>query len=674
MKKIILLSSFCLLFIGTRAKDKTREIDSVINLLKTDKEDTAKIHHLTKLSTSFDYAGKLDEALNYGAQACDLAEKLGRPDEIANARIDLGNAYYDKGLYPQALDQFLKAQKISEVNKLKVYLQMATSALGLIYLYTNDYVQALDNNIKALKMAKDLEDSSEMAVCTSNIGTVYFSMKDMANAEKYFRKSMEIDKGKHNGQGIAADINNLGSVFMAEHNDSAALRYFLTGYKLDQRFNDISGIITNGGDIGEAYMHMKKYDMAEKYLREALGKADSAHYTDYVKSCSQDLSQLYEETGRWEEAYKAYTNYAHAKDSLVNESKSKEIGRIEAKSDYDKQLALQHAEVEKKQALADAENKKQRLIIWFIAAIALAVAAIALVIFRSLKTTRQQKLLIESQKMEVETQKTLVEEKNKEVLDSITYAKQLQDAILPREEDIKKMLPESFLLYKPKAIVAGDFYWMHSLLLPTGEGRGEVKLIAACDCTGHGVPGAMVSVVCSNALDRAVKEFGLREPDKILDKVRELVVETFEKSDSDVKDGMDVSLCSITPLNPGEELGVKLDWSGAFNPLWYMQNGELKEITADKQPIGKTDNPKPFTLRTLSLNKGDGIYLFTDGYADQFGGPKGKKFKYKQLQQLLIDNYKLSMNEQKKILEKTFEDWKGDLEQTDDLCIIGIRI
>ena len=253
-----------------------------------------------------------------------------------------------------------------------------------------------------------------------------------------------------------------------------------------------------------------------------------------------------------------------------------------------------------------------------------------------------------------------IEEKNKEVLDSITYAKRLQDAILPPLGLLKQYLPESFLLYKPKDIVAGDFYWMESV--------GDNILIAAADCTGHGVPGAMVSVVCSNALNRTVKEFKITEPGKILDKVRELVLETFEKSEDNVQDGMDISLCSInTKTNEAQ-------WSGAFNSLWYIHNGEVNEVPADKQPIGKTDNPIPFNTHTLNLQKGDILYLFTDGYPDQFGGPKGKKFKYKQFQERILAMSRQPLAEQKRILELAFEEWKGNLEQVDDILVIGIRV
>jgi len=265
-----------------------------------------------------------------------------------------------------------------------------------------------------------------------------------------------------------------------------------------------------------------------------------------------------------------------------------------------------------------------------------------------------------------------LEEKNKEILDSINYAKRLQQAILPSEKIWNNYLPDSFVLYQPKDIVAGDFYWIEKI--------NETILFAAADCTGHGVPGAMVSVVCSNALNRTIKEFNITDPGKVLDKVRELVIETFEKSENEVKDGMDISLGALN-LKTNE-----LKWAGANNPLWYIHSplekrggqrpGDfiLSELKADKQPIGKYADEKPFTTHTLQLNKGDILYLFTDGYADQFGGPKGKKFKYKQLQELMITYHTKDMILQKEILTKAFSDWRKTLDQIDDVCIIGIKI
>jgi serine phosphatase RsbU (regulator of sigma subunit) len=243
-------------------------------------------------------------------------------------------------------------------------------------------------------------------------------------------------------------------------------------------------------------------------------------------------------------------------------------------------------------------------------------------------------------------------------MDSINYAKRIQSAILPPTKLVKEYLPESFILFKPKDIVAGDFYWM--------EHKEDKVLFAACDCTGHGVPGAMVSVVCNNGLNRSVREYGLTDPAEILDKTREIVISEFEKSEDEVKDGMDIALCSLE--------GNTLKYAGAHNPLWIIRNGEIIETKANKQPIGKFDKQLPYTSHTFELEKGDSIYIFSDGYVDQFGGEKGKKFKPKTFRNLLLSIQDKTMEEQRFLIDKAFEEWRDNLEQVDDVCVIGVRI
>ncbi|UKN01831.1 SpoIIE family protein phosphatase [Paracrocinitomix mangrovi] len=288
----------------------------------------------------------------------------------------------------------------------------------------------------------------------------------------------------------------------------------------------------------------------------------------------------------------------------------------------------------------------------------------------------EQKKEAERQKADAEHQKEIVEEKQKEITDSITYAKRIQDAIMPSDEQFKTSLPNSFVMYRPKDIVAGDFYW----LVPLNENN---VVFAAADCTGHGVPGAMVSVVCNNALNRSVREFKITDPGKILDSTRELVIDQFEQtateihnnhpqeeseSSETIKDGMDISICKW------DKMSNKLLWAGANNPIWLIRDNELQEIKGNKQPVGKFDPSEPFTTHELQLQEGDRFYLFSDGYADQFGGDKGKKFKSSSLKKLLMDIHQLPMNEQLIKLEKEFDLWKGDYEQLDDVCVIGVRI
>jgi serine phosphatase RsbU (regulator of sigma subunit) len=281
--------------------------------------------------------------------------------------------------------------------------------------------------------------------------------------------------------------------------------------------------------------------------------------------------------------------------------------------------------------------------------------------------------LAESNK-QLEEQKKIVEEKNKDIQDSITYAKRIQRAILPPDDLINTYLKNYFVLYRPKDIIAGDFYWFyhHPPIMQKGKMVEDI-FIAAADCTGHGVPGALVSVVCSNALNGAVKEYALLDPGEILTKTRELVIETFDRSDKTIKDGMDISLLHLRFDSVSQKI-MEANWSGANNPLWYWNNQDIIEITANKQPVGKADHLKPFTTHVLPVDDGVTFYLFTDGYADQFGGPEGKKFKYKPMRTLIESKVRATCEIQKETLHHTFEQWVKGYEQVDDVCIIGICI
>lgn len=284
--------------------------------------------------------------------------------------------------------------------------------------------------------------------------------------------------------------------------------------------------------------------------------------------------------------------------------------------------------------------------------------------------------LLKNANEEILLAKHQLEEKNEEILDSITYAKRIQTAILPPDSMWKECLPNSFVLYLPKDIVAGDFYWLEQI--------GEDVFFAAADCTGHGVPGAMVSVVCHNALNRAVLEFGLSKPSEILDKVTDLVIETFERSDHEVKDGMDISLCKLNLSNH------QLEYAGAHNPLWIVRkngveeehlkltyqedNLSILECKADKQPIGKFAYREPFNNFDFKLQKGDKIYLSSDGFPDQFGGPKGKKLKSKAFKKMILSFSQQPISKQHELFEKAFTDWRSDYEQLDDVCVIGVEV
>ncbi|MES2591511.1 MAG: GAF domain-containing protein [Bacteroidota bacterium] len=271
---------------------------------------------------------------------------------------------------------------------------------------------------------------------------------------------------------------------------------------------------------------------------------------------------------------------------------------------------------------------------------------------------------VKTRTKEIEKQKTLVEEKNQKITDSINYALRIQQAILPTEQMISSLLPDSFILFKPKAIVSGDFYWAHAI------DKHQV-LVAAVDCTGHGVPGAFMSIMGYNLLEQIVKEQKIHEPALILNELSKLVVDSLKQTNEvgSIKEGMDIALCKINYRD------LELEYAGAHNALNYIREGVLTEIKADNRAIGITlANSTPFTNHKMELKKGDCLYIFSDGYADQKGGPNNKKFYYQSFRQLLLDTHSLSMEKQGQRLEEIIQEWKGEKEQIDDMLIIGLHI
>lgn len=315
---------------------------------------------------------------------------------------------------------------------------------------------------------------------------------------------------------------------------------------------------------------------------------------------------------------------------------------------------LEDAHLQDKLAEAETEGSFTRLIIavfCIISCLLLVLAGYIIYVYVKRNDTYRQ---------ELENSKNETESFNQEILSSITYAKRLQSAVLPDESKITRLLPNSFLFYKPKDIVAGDFYWL--------EESEDYTYVAVADCTGHGVPGAMISITCLSALDRSVREYGLKTPAKILDNCLRLIIETFNGGDFKVYDGMDIALCRIDKKN------MKLQYSGANNSLYYISDGESKVIKADRQSVCRFSNEKPFTNHEISIKTTDTFFIYSDGLQDQFGGPKRKKLMPQRVKKFLADNVNQSFDEQTKRLEEAFEEWKGDIAQIDDICIMGFRV
>lgn len=667
--------------------DTQTKVQSLYSRLKQTLHDTDRVSAFNDLAWEYQLLGQSDSSLYYSNKVLEQVNLITTSKEFtlqaqnaklissfskskASAYNNIGLVYDDKGEFPKAMEFFLKALKINEETGDKKRTAGVLSNIGNIYKTQHDFPKALSYFFKALKINEEIGNKNWEAANLNNIGIVYMSEEDYFKALSSFLKALEIAKELGNKYGISITQSNIGKIYNHQ-GDSAfsmgnlsfaktekypkAMEFYFSSLKISEEIGDKHGIAINLGHIGSLYRKQEKYQDAEKYLLQSLALCKELGTLNYLRQIEESLSKLYYEKGEYKKAYEHLQQYGIAMDSLFSIEKEQDITRKEMNYEYEKKEQAAKLEQEKKVALHQAELKQQTLqrnsfIVGF--ALMLMLAGV------SYRSYRNKRKAFEK----IAEQKKLVEEKNKEILDSITYAKRIQTAILPPQKLVKEYLQQSFILYKPKDIVAGDFYWL--------ENVGDKILFAAADCTGHGVPGAMVSVVCNNGLNRSVREFGLLDPGKILDKTREIVIGEFEKSEDEVKDGMDISLCALNTSTGN------LTWAGANNPLWIIRKNatEIEEFKADKQPIGKLHQMNSFTTHALNLNSGDSIYIFTDGYADQFGGEKGKKLKSSGLKGLLLSIANKPMQEQKEIIDQTFETWKGNLEQIDDVCVIGVRI
>jgi tetratricopeptide (TPR) repeat protein len=595
--------------------------------------------------------GNYPQALEYYNTGLKIAEELSDKRLQAAFLGNIGIVYANQSDYPKALAYYFKALKIAEELGDKKEMAADLGNIGIVYANQSDYPKALEYFFKALKISEDLGDKRSIAINLGNIGIEYQNQSDYPKALEYYFKALKISEDLGDKISVAADLGNIGNVYNYQSDYPKALEYYFKALKITEELGDKRNTAFWLGNIGNLYRKTGKFKEAEKYLKQALALSDSLGTLDVTRNNEYRLSLLYDTLGQYKLALIHFKKYIAARDTIDNDEKRKQINFLANKYEWEKKEAVMKEQQEKERALFLANQRRNKIILYSVLSGLALVLVFSFFIYRSLRITKKQKQIIEEQKH-------LVEEKNKEITDSIRYAKRIQNAILPPEKVVKQYLKESFILYLPKDIVAGDFYWL--------ETKNNTILFAAADCTGHGVPGAMVSVICNNGLNRSVREHGITEPGKILDKTREIVVAEFEKSEEDVKDGMDISLCALN--------GYHLQWAGANNPLWIIRNGELIEYNPNKQPIGKVDNPTPFTTHHIELQQGDKLYIFSDGYADQFGGEKGKKFKAANLKKLLLSIQHESMEQQKTILQQTFNQWKANLEQVDDVLVIGVCV
>ncbi len=622
------------------------------------------------------YQINLDSAIFYSKKALLISKKERNDSKIIEAYKWLSYLYSVQGKESKALEFILLELEKQKETKDTVAILSALNALGSFYVTQEEYELALKSFDEAIVLSKTNRVVNKEIIFNlyNNRAVVKTTLQDTEGALSDFLTALKFFK-KQEGKGNASSVYlNLYATYSTLKNNKKANEYLDKTLKsLDSTSENYSKVLCSLAQKVEDNNLTRAIELTQK----AYKSAEQKNRLEDIKTASLYLYKFYKKSKETEASLRFYEISVKAKDSLVSLKNEKRIIKQIEKNRYEKQKLLSDAE-NKLVLTKEKEAKERQKIISYSVGIGLVLVVIFLLfIYQKLQVTKKQNAIIALQKQEVEKQKETIEETHKEIRDSINYAERLQSAILPPQKAIKDSFSNSFVLFNPKDVVSGDFYWF--------EKRKGIKYLAVADCTGHGVPGALVSVVCSGALNQSVKEFLLKEPSEILNKTREIIVGTFAKSDEDIKDGMDIALCKFE--------NDKLIFSGANNPLWIVR--QLKELTevqqndrrtvvlndlalieipANRQPVGLSLEMKLFEQKKIDLIKGDKIYLFTDGYADQFGGAKGKKLKSKALKEILISISNQSMSEQEVYLSKFFKNWIGGEEQIDDVCMIGVEV
>jgi serine phosphatase RsbU (regulator of sigma subunit) len=682
--------------------------DSLIQVYHSkNKNNEDKLNALDVLAWDIYLYYKPDSSLYYAQLQLDMAKKSGHKKHVSNALNTLGIGSFINGDFDKAIEYFNNCLKVQFELDDKSGAASTYNNLGVIYTNQGNHVSAIDFYSKSLKIREEINDKMGVGASYGNIGLIYHDIGENEKALEYMLKSKSIAEEVDDVYGIALMCSNLANIFSDKKEYTTALELLEKSLVLYREMNDKKEESTVLHNIGTIYKELAKYDLALDFYLQSLQIRNQLNYKQGIASTYFNLGDIYykkndfskalgygqksfqvaneigsllhinessqllyflnKATGNFKVALEMHEKYIQSRDSLMSEDNQKAIIHQEYKYNYEKKAVADSVNMAKEKEIKNAEiaqqkaelNAKRNQQFLLFGGLGLTLV-FAIFMYNRFKITQRQRDVISQQKKVVEEQKHMVEEKNKEISDSINYAKRIQEAILPSRYSLVENLKNGFILFKPKDVVSGDFYWL--------ERHQDAVYFAAADCTGHGVPGAMVSVVCSNALSKALLEEGITETGKLLDRTRELVIERFAKSDEEVKDGMDISLCKLSSRT--------LEWSGANNPLWLIKKDavEIEEVKPDKQPIGNYAEPKPFTTHTIQLSEGDVLYIFTDGFADQFGGPKGKKFMYKPFKELLLTLQHQSMDEQKEIINQRFDEWRGAHEQVDDVCIIGVRV
>ena len=640
-----------------------------IDSLKTElekAEDIEKVHILNELFKSYrNSVPKL--ALNYAEAALDLSEELKYDKGIASSLNNIGVSYSHRGEFDEALKYFLIAVRIHEQINQQEEMAFTLGNIGNLYSQKGNFDKAREFYSQATEIFQTMGDSLKMVGILNNMGNSWIGSGDEEKALELYSRALVIYESLPDKTRAFDPRVNMGDVYFDKGDYDKALEYYFASLEVEQEYNDVFQQANLLGNIGIVYKEKGNYSEALQYQNEALEIARSIDDKPLLILLYKSLSQTYFDAGDMLFAY-SYLNLSKTlKDSIFNEESNQRIVELETAYEFeqkDKEIQL----LQKDNAIKELEISNDRIIMTATILFALFVLILATMIYMRFMQNQKAKALLEEQNeqirernLEIQDQKKIIEDKNQYITEGIQYAKTVQEAILKKKQ-FQKRFPDSFIYNRPKDIVSGDFFW-HTQ-------KGESDIVAAIDCTGHGVAGAFMTVIGNSILEQIVNEQDISSPGEILSRLDLKLMDMLRKSDGDQSQhGLDIAICKV---DKGQGTVV---FAGAKRPLYYFKNGELEELKGSKNAIGDSylEN-KSFEEHEISASDGHSFYLFSDGYADQFGGPKNKKFMSKNFKQLLVQIHELNMSDQEKKIESEMNSWINGEEQTDDMLILGFRI
>jgi tetratricopeptide (TPR) repeat protein len=595
-----------------------------------------------------------DKALDYYGRSLRIRQEMGEMKGKGSSIMDMKHMYKDKGEHVKAIDHYMRALKFCEESGVKGGMTACIDNIGIIYDDEGNHGKSIEHYTRSLKTQEKTGNKAGMAGTLSNLGLAYAKQGDTAKAILQYQSALTILEEVGDKAGAATCLNTIGSIYFYQSEYDRSLVYHRRSLAIRKEIGDKLGMATTLINIGDIHLTMGDHVRAIELATQALYIAQEVGAVVQLEQAANVLYASYKTLGQYSKALEMHELYIQMRDRLATEKNQRETMRHQFQNDYDKKETLMTAQQEKKDAVSAEHLRRREIYMWAAAAIALLLAFMSFMGFFAYRTKARLNGVLEKKNH-------VIGEQKKEITDSIRYAERIQHALLPDVNVLHAVFPDSFIIHKPKDIVSGDFYWLHDL--------PDRIYFAVVDCTGHGVPGAFMSFLGTSALNRAVTDLRLVLPSDILFSLSAQVSELLHSDQgADINDGMDLTLCCYFKEKK------ELHYAGAYNPLWVLRKGEMEVIKGDKQPVGNMSNHKPFTNHIVPVAQGDVVYLFSDGYADQFGGTDDKKIGTGKFRAKLTSIGHLPVKDQRAVISDYFDIWKGEATQVDDVCLMGIRI